>query len=145
MGSRPGEDNPISGLPEEWGRIVVPDDPAELEELAAEVRDELGLDEDESLERRQRRLPFIVIAVTVAIALVSLFTVPWLGRVGQMTPPGDPVSATVDSEAGCGASTTRCASPGGSRGSSRAPTSNGTRSPTGTSAADERMAAVGHR
>lgn len=105
MGSRPDEGNPISGLPEDWGRIVVPDDASELEELAESVRFELGLAADPGLERQQRRLPLIVIAVTVAIALVSLFTVPWLGRVGQVTPPSPSTSTSVQTTSGdCGPS-----------------------------------------
>lgn len=119
MGSRPGEDSPLSGLPEEWGRIVVPDDASDLEDLAEEVRHELGLAEYVGLERRQRRLPFIVVAVTVAIALVSLFTVPWLGRAGQVTPPKTSISTTVETsmESGCGGRAGRCATSSGSRSS----------------------------
>ncbi|ADD39863.1 hypothetical protein [Stackebrandtia nassauensis] len=111
MVSRPGEDNAVPGLPEEWGRIVIPDDASDLEELADEVRFELGITEDPVEERRQRRLPFIVVAVTVAIALVSLFTVPWLGRVGQVTPPKQTISSTVESESvpECATGQTRCA------------------------------------
>ncbi|MGH8875858.1 MAG: hypothetical protein ACRD0P_00695 [Stackebrandtia sp.] len=99
MASRPGEDNTVPGLPEHWGRIVIPDDVSELDDLAEEVRAELGIDDEPSSACRQRRLPFIVIAVTVAIAMLSLFTVPWLGRVGQVTPPRPSTSTTVESGA----------------------------------------------
>lgn len=115
MGSRPGEGSPVPGLPEDWGRIVVPDDASELAGLAEEVRLELGTGEEE-YALPQQRLPFIVVAVTLAIALVSLFTVPWLGRVGQVTPPKTSISTTVESswESGCGDRTTRCPTPSGS-------------------------------
>lgn len=107
MGSRSDDGNPVSGLPEDWGRIVIPEDASELDELAQAVRFELGRSET-GHERRQRRLPYIVVAVTLAIALVSLFTVPWLGGAGQITPPRPSTSTSTtgptetDADTGCG-------------------------------------------
>lgn len=95
MARRPGEDNGVSGLPEEWGRIVIPDDPSQLADLEEEVRAELA--HEEKLARRERRLPFIVLAATVIITLVSLFTVPWVAQLGESNPtPSPAISRNAD-------------------------------------------------
>lgn len=87
----------LSGLPPEWGTIVVPDDPAELAEEAAEVRRELGRatrrDRWRRIFRRRTRtvppepsigLPLLIMAIAVVVTLISLFVVAWPGQQRQV-------------------------------------------------------------
>src|SRR5690606_6148008 len=53
-GNRP---DGLPGLPPEWGRIVIPDDPADLAEEATEVRRELRREARRRRIRRLLRLP----------------------------------------------------------------------------------------
>ena len=92
-GNRP---DGLPGLPPEWGRIVIPDDPAELAEEAAEIRRELRR---EARRRRIRRLlrlparpdpdeqsiriPLVIMAIAIVAALTSLFAVAWPGSQGD--------------------------------------------------------------
>lgn len=85
-GNRP---EPLSGLPPEWGMIVIPDDPSELAEEAEEVRRELGrATRRDRWRRRFRRglrvprepsvgLPLLIMAVAVIATLTSLFVIAW--------------------------------------------------------------------
>jgi hypothetical protein len=120
MARQPGEDNGVSGLPEEWGRVVIPDDAAELAALAEEVRGELRY--DDRLARRERRLPFIVLAVTVIVTLASLFSVPWLAGAGQLEPVPSPVASRTGPESdGPSPSTPRPSSSSPAAGSCESP------------------------
>lgn len=94
---RESDENSLSGLPEEWGEIHIPDDAAELEPLAIEVRRELR-----KAHRREMRLPYLVLVVTVIITLMSMFLVPLIGTTGRVEPSPAP------STPGC---TTDCDSP----------------------------------
>jgi hypothetical protein len=98
MPGRPDE-NSLPGLPEEWGDIRIPDDAAELEPLAVKVRRELR-----RRERRERRLPYTVLAITVIITLVSMFAVPWLGGASQPRPE----NVVTTTEPPTGSSTADC-------------------------------------
>lgn len=75
----------MTGLPPEWGTVVIPDDPAALAAEAAEVRKELRR------ERRRRRrdaalspwrgngmgMPIAIMLIAIIAALGSLFAVAW--------------------------------------------------------------------
>lgn len=111
-GNRP---DGLPGLPPEWGRIVIPDDPADLAEEATEVRRELRR---EARRRRIRRLlrlparpdpdeqsiriPLIIMAIAIVAALTSLFAVAWPGQHGapHRARPAGPVAdlAFVDAD-----------------------------------------------
>ena len=79
-GRRSPDPDGLPGFPPEWGRIVIPDDPAELDHEAAKVRRELRR---ESLLRRhglrarprmQRlMLPLVLLTMAVLVATTSLF------------------------------------------------------------------------
>lgn len=77
--------HPVSGLPPEWGTVVIPDDPSALAAEAAEVRRELRRE-----SRRRRRnvalspwrgngmgMPIAIMLIAILAALVSLFAVAW--------------------------------------------------------------------
>lgn len=74
----------LPGFPAEWGRIVIPDDPAELDHEAAKVRRELRR---EALFRRyglrpSRRLhhlalPLILVTMAILVTTTSLFAAMW--------------------------------------------------------------------
>ncbi|GAA4914271.1 hypothetical protein LX16_5225 [Stackebrandtia albiflava] len=97
MPGRPDE-NGIPGLPEEWGVIRVPDDAAELEPLAVAVRRELR-----RREARERRLPYLVLTVTVVVTLIGMFAVPWLGGATRPAPQPTVTTTTVPATGSPGA------------------------------------------
>ncbi|MDI5940180.1 hypothetical protein QLR68_18945 [Micromonospora sp. DH15] len=84
-----GSADGLPGLPPEWGRIVVPDDPSALAEEAARVRRELRRQANQTRWRRRLgllprpdgrpplRLPLLVLLVTLLITLAGLFAVTW--------------------------------------------------------------------
>lgn len=87
----------LSGLPPEWGIVVVPDDASELAEEAAEVRRQLGRatrrDRLRRIFRRPKRavprepsigLPLLIMAIAVVATLTSLFVVAWPGQHRQV-------------------------------------------------------------
>ncbi|NUT17556.1 MAG: hypothetical protein HOV77_00035 [Hamadaea sp.] len=100
--------NGLPDLPPEWGEVVIPDDPAELDEEAEIVRRELR-----RAARRARRaermrvwrrrlrlpeqiddpdepsalLPLLILAIAVLITLVGLIAVTWSG---VMSPRDNP-------------------------------------------------------
>jgi hypothetical protein len=89
----------LPDLPPEWGSIVIPDDAAELDAEAVELRRELRL----ALWRgRLRRLglapgrtdassigvPIVIMAVAVITTLLSLFVVTWDHRRSATAPAG---------------------------------------------------------
>lgn len=110
--------NGLPDLPPEWGEVVIPDDPAELDEEAAIVRRELR-----RAARRARRaqrlrvwrrrlhlpeqlddpdepsavLPLIVLAVAVLITLIGLIAVTWSGVMHpRQSPTPTPVPSTSE-------------------------------------------------
>jgi hypothetical protein len=94
-GSPPDGGDPFDGLPDlppEWGVVVVPNDPGELAEEAAEVRRELrrearngawfrllGLSSPGTGETGlpSVRLPIVIMALAVLAALVSMVALGW--------------------------------------------------------------------
>jgi hypothetical protein len=93
-----GQSDGVPGLPPEWGTVVVPDDPAELAEEAAQVRRELRRTTRRTTWRRRLGLrgsgeegqpslglPLLIMSIAVIATLTSLFAVAWPGR---NQPPG---------------------------------------------------------
>jgi hypothetical protein len=88
-----GQSDGVPGLPPEWGTVVVPDDPAELAEEAAQVRRELRRTARRTTWRRRLGLrgagedgqpslglPLLIMSIAVIATLTSLFVVAWPGR-----------------------------------------------------------------
>ena len=92
MSKRP-DDNGVSGLPESWGRIVIPDDISELDDIADEVRAQMRSEARHA--RLDRRLPYLILVAIVTVTLVSLFLVPWLIGVSQSKSSPAPSSKSV--------------------------------------------------
>jgi len=95
----------LPDLPPEWGTLVIPDDPAELEAEAYEIRrelrarawrDRLGALVGLRLDRRgpaSLGVPIVIMAVAVITTLLSLFVVTWDHRRGATTPVGPEAAA----------------------------------------------------
>lgn len=103
-GSPPDGGGPYEGvpnLPPEWGTVVIPDDPGELDEEAALVRRELRRQARRDGWRRRfgrparsaggaggpetsLRVPLLIMSIAVLATLTSLFAVAWPG---QQRPP----------------------------------------------------------
>jgi hypothetical protein len=90
-----GQSDGLPGLPPEWGTVVIPDDPAELADEAAEVRRELRRQARRATWRRRLGLParvagedgqpslglpLLIMSIAVIATLTSLFAVAWPGR-----------------------------------------------------------------
>ncbi len=83
-GPRPQEPEGLPGFPAEWGRIVIPDDAAELDRYSAKVRRSLRR---RKLLRRYRlrtsrrfhhlALPLILVTMAVLVTTTSLFAAIW--------------------------------------------------------------------
>jgi hypothetical protein len=102
-GERPQEDDGLPGLPPEWGTIIIPDDPAELDRDGTQLRRRFRR---EARHRRWRRrfhlrvkpmgrateespglaVPLLIMAVAVIATLASLFAVAWPDRRPDGTP-----------------------------------------------------------
>ena len=91
-----GSPRPVAGLPPEWGRIIIPDDAAELDHEAARIRRELR-----GAGRRHRwtgqgslfRAPITIVLLTLLLALSSLFSIMGpLGRSPQTVEPDTDLS-----------------------------------------------------
>jgi len=102
-GERPQEDGGLPGLPPEWGTVIIPDDPAELDREGAQLRRRFR---HEAFRRRWRRrfhlrpkpmgratedapglaVPLLIMAVAVVATLASLFAVAWPDRRPSSTP-----------------------------------------------------------
>ncbi|WP_412540753.1 hypothetical protein R8Z50_34010 [Longispora sp. K20-0274] len=87
---------PVTGLPPEWGRVVIPDSPAELASESRRVRRELRW-----AARRRRwtgngslfRSPFAILLITLVLALSSLFSM--VGPLGRAPRSADPADADL--------------------------------------------------
>jgi hypothetical protein len=95
----------LPDLPPEWGSVVIPDDAAELEAEAYEVRRELRARAWRNRlgallgMRADRRgpaslgVPIVIMAVAVFTTLLSLFVVTWDHRRGATAPAGPDAAA----------------------------------------------------
>ncbi|HEY3007410.1 MAG TPA: hypothetical protein VGJ63_05010 [Micromonosporaceae bacterium] len=110
-----GGRDPFDGLPDlppEWGTVVVPDDPAELADEAAEVRRELRREARLGTWRRviglpataggegglpPVRLPILIMSIAVLAALISMFALGWQrdGIRPNTSEPENTVAATT--------------------------------------------------
>ncbi|MBA3490203.1 MAG: hypothetical protein H0T78_11830 [Longispora sp.] len=88
MTSRRGDDNgpssqpegsprPVSGLPPEWGEVIIPDDVTELDREASKIRRELRRTARGAHWNLKSlfRAPVIIVALAVLLALTSLFSI----------------------------------------------------------------------
>ncbi len=120
MGSQRGDNggSPPNGgglpdLPPEWGVVIIPDDPSELDREATEVRRELrwrvrGIRWRRRLHLPASRggqdgsslgLPLLIMAVAIVATLTSLFALAWPGPGGHPT-TGTPRRTSTDASAG---------------------------------------------
>jgi hypothetical protein len=87
-----GPSDGLSGMPPEWGPVVVPDDASALDAEAAAVRKEFRRESRRYRWRRRLRLsaprnrdtpslgvPLAIMAIAVVATLISLFAVAWPG------------------------------------------------------------------
>jgi hypothetical protein len=94
----------LSGMPPEWGPVVIPDDASELDPEAAAIRKEFRRDARRYRWRRRLRLstprnrdapslgvPLAIMAIAVVATLISLFAVAWPGNY-QTGPNGDGIT-----------------------------------------------------
>jgi hypothetical protein len=95
-----GQPEGLSGLPAEWGTIVIPDDPAALAGEADEIRRELrraarrarwrtrfGLATGPNGEHQPSLgLPLLIMSIAVLATLTSLFVVAWPGAPRRADP-----------------------------------------------------------
>ncbi|GAA1754359.1 hypothetical protein [Luedemannella helvata] len=89
-----GTPHGVPDLPPEWGTIVIPDNAAELDREAAQVRRELRRGKGGRWARLVRTpsdganglgVPLIIMSVAVITTLISLFVVTWDRRPAQDT------------------------------------------------------------
>jgi hypothetical protein len=115
----------LPDLPPEWGEVVIPDDPAELDAEADIIRRELRREGKHArraarMQRFRRRfhlpdkidnpdepslaLPLIVLAIAVLITILGLLIVAWPGltqpREPQPSAPVTPASSAATTEVG---------------------------------------------
>jgi hypothetical protein len=117
-GGRPSNGDGLPDLPPEWGTIIIPDDPSELDHEVAEIRRELRrfvrrnrwrrrfrlapVTEVQAREGSSLGLPLLIMAIAIVATLTSLFALAWPGPAGHLgaSPPlrastGPPAGATV--------------------------------------------------
>jgi hypothetical protein len=95
-GGQPPNGGGLPDLPPEWGVVIIPDDPSELDREATQVRRELrwharGIRWRRRLHlpARGRRdasslgLPLLIMAIAIVATLTSLFALAWPGRVAH--------------------------------------------------------------
>jgi hypothetical protein len=108
-GERPQDGNGVPDLPPEWGTIVIPDDPAELDDEGAFVRRRFRQQTRKQRWRRRFHLrpqvvrldddapglavPLLIMTIAVMATLTSLFAVAWPAQ--RRPTPGRPVPATA--------------------------------------------------
>ncbi|HEY7224394.1 MAG TPA: hypothetical protein VH561_12515 [Micromonosporaceae bacterium] len=100
-GGVPPEDGALPDLPADWGSVVIPDDAAELDAEATEIRRELrreawrtrlrviaGLGPGRRHDAASLGVPIVIMAVAVITTLLSLFVVTWDHRRSATAPAG---------------------------------------------------------
>lgn len=98
----------VSGLPPEWGPVVIPDDLSALSDESVEIRKQFRRDARRYRWRRRLRLtvprnresaslavPLAIMAIAVVATLISLFAVAWPGGY----PDGSPNAGSVTTNA----------------------------------------------
>ena len=98
----------VSGLPPEWGPVVIPDDVSALSDESAAIRKQFRRDARRYRWRRRLRLtgpgnresaslavPLAIMAIAVVATLISLFAVAWPGGY----PDGSPNAGSVTTNA----------------------------------------------
>ena len=112
-----GSSDGLPELPPEWGDVVIPDDPAELADEAAEVRRQLRRQVRGRHWRRLLHLPVsplragedgaamgvavMIVSIAVLATMVSLFAIAWPGH-----PPARPMPSEAAAAPPTGAATT---------------------------------------
>ncbi|GAB3967749.1 hypothetical protein [Plantactinospora veratri] len=108
----------VPDLPADWGRIVIPDDPAELAAEAAQIRRELRLRARRDGWRRRLglrtttagpaplRLCLLILSVALLATLTSLFAITWPNpqrpvATGRSTPAAARAARRARSPAPC--------------------------------------------
>lgn len=111
-GERPQEGGGLPGLPPEWGTVIIPDDPAELDDEGSRLR---RVFRREAFRRRWRQrlhlkakplrridedspglaVPLLIMTVAVIATLTSLFAVAWPGQRPRTVPQTSRSSAPV--------------------------------------------------
>lgn len=100
----------LPDLPDDWGPVVIPDDPAELAAEAAQVRRELRREARHATWRRRLgltsatgpgplRLSLLIMTVAILATLTSLFALAWPGQPrptpSTRTTPNQPSGRTL--------------------------------------------------
>jgi hypothetical protein len=98
----------VSGLPPEWGPVIIPDDLSALSDESAAIRKQFRRDARRYRWRRRLRLtvprnresaslavPLAIMAIAVVATLISLFAVAWPGGY----PDGSPNAGSVTTNA----------------------------------------------
>lgn len=114
-GDRPQEDDGLPGLPPEWGIVIIPDDPGELDREGAVLRRRFRRAAFRSRWRRRLRLrskpvlvggedspglaiPLLIMAVAIIATLTSLFAIAWPDRrITAENRPSTPASPAATS------------------------------------------------
>ena len=107
----PGGGGPFdgfSGVPPEWGPVVIPDDPSSLSEESAAIRKQFRREARRYRWRRRFRLtapgksetaslavPLAIMAIAVVATLISLFAVAWPGGYPDGEPNADSVTTNA--------------------------------------------------
>jgi hypothetical protein len=110
-GGRPPDGGGLPDLPPEWGTVVIPDDPAELDDEARPVQREFR-----RLARRNRwrrrfgrapvqisavddspalGLPLLIMAIAIIATLTSLFAIAWPSQSHRTPQASNPPAATA--------------------------------------------------
>lgn len=98
----------VSGLPPEWGPVVIPDDVSALSDESAAIRKQFRKDARRYRWRRRLRLtaprnrestslavPLAIMAIAVVATLISLFAVAWPGGYPSGSPNGGNVTTNA--------------------------------------------------
>jgi hypothetical protein len=98
----------VSGLPPEWGPVIIPDDVSALSDESAAIRKQFRRDARRYRWRRRFRLtvprkresaslavPLAIMAIAVVATLISLFAVAWPGGYPDGSPNPDSVTTNA--------------------------------------------------